>query len=425
MRLIHYTLRNLFVPIGLLFAAWGFVFYLLILHEVEDETNDTLANYKEIIIRSALSDSTMLRDHTHTDIMTRYQIREVTAEEARLDQDLFYDTTVYIEIEQEDEPVRALRTYFMSKDHRYYELILEISTLEQEDMIETMVWGMTALYVLMLSCILLIIHRGFNRSFRPLYRLLDWLRNFRVGKPNEPLDNPTRIDEFRILNEAVRESSLQNERLYDRQKQFVENAAHELQTPLAICMNKLEMLSERSDCTEGQLREIGGLHQALGGIIRLNKTLLLLSRIENRQFPDTVPVCLNRLVRRIADDIGEIYEERSITLRIEERGELRQEMNESLATTLVTNLVKNAYVHNRDGGRIEITVEPRRLTLASSGMGQPLEPDSLFTRFSRQTNKKESTGLGLAIVKSIADRYHIRVDYRFEGGLHQFSLFFP
>lgn len=108
MKLIHYTLRNLFVPILVIFAAWGCVFCLMILHEVEDETNDSLENYKEIIIRSALADSTLLKDHV--DIMTRYYIREVPESEAKLDKDEFYDTTVYIEIEQEYEPVRALRT---------------------------------------------------------------------------------------------------------------------------------------------------------------------------------------------------------------------------------------------------------------------------------------------------------------------------
>ena len=172
MKLIHYTLRNLFVPILVIFAAWGCVFCLMILHEVEDETNDSLENYKEIIIRSALADSTLLKDHV--DIMTRYYIREVPESEAKLDKDEFYDATVYIEIEQEYELVRALRTYFMTKDRKFYELTLELSTLEQEDMIETIIWSMAVLYIALISCILFVIHRGFKRSFKPLYKLLSF-----------------------------------------------------------------------------------------------------------------------------------------------------------------------------------------------------------------------------------------------------------
>ncbi len=245
MKLLHSTLRDLFIPILVIFAAWGCVFCLVILHEVEDETNDSLENYKEIIIRSALADSTMLKDHV--DIMTRYYIREIPEDEAKLDKDEFYDTTVYIEIEQEYEPVRALRTCFMTKDHRFYELTLELSTLEQEDMIRAIIWSMAVLYIVLISCILFVIHRGFKKSLRPLYRLLGWLKDFQVGKDNPTLDNPTPIEEFRILNDTVQESAGQSDRLYNKQKQFVENAAHELQTPLAVCKDKLE----RGSAAEG------------------------------------------------------------------------------------------------------------------------------------------------------------------------------
>ena len=385
MKLIHYTLRNLFVPILVIFAAWGCVFCLMILHEVEDETNDSLENYKEIIIRSALADSTLLKDHV--DIMTRYYIREVPESEAKLDKDEFYDATVYIEIEQEYEPVRALRTYFMTKDRKFYELTLELSTLEQEDMIETIIWSMAVLYIALISCILFVIHRGFKRSFKPLYKLLSWLKSFQVGKYNPPLNNPTPIEEFKILN-------------------------------------KLELLSEHPDCTEDQLKEIAGLHQALNGIIRLNKSLLLLSRIDNKQFPETRDICLNHLIHKILEGINDIYERKALHLRVSEKESLVCTMNESLATTLITNLIKNAYVHNYEKGDIGITISRRMLTIANTGIDKTLDKELLFARFASQSKQQESTGLGLAIVKSIVDLYSIRIDYQYANGMHTFTLLF-
>ena len=422
MRLSYYTLRNLFIPILLLFSVWGCVFCFLILHEVEDETDDTLENYKEIIIRSALRDTSLLKDHV--DIMTRYYIHEVSEKEAKLHKDEFYDSTVYMEIEDEDEPVRVLRTYFRANGNRYYELVLEISTLEQDDMIETIIGSMVALYFIMFACILYIVHRGFKKSSQPLYKLLNWLEHFHVGKENLPLDNPTPIKEYQILNRAVEESAKRSDRLYNEQKQFVENAAHELQTPLAICVNKLELLSEHPDCTESQLQEIAGLHQALQGIIHLNKTLLLLTRIDNKQFPDTQKICLNNTIHHYAEDISDIYENKKIQLHFSERERLICTMNESLAPTLITNLLKNAFVHNVEGGRIEITTFSKRLVIANTGVNEPLHTDRLFNRFSRQSDKKESTGLGLAIVKSIADLYGWRIDYQYMNKMHYFSLFF-
>ena len=80
MKLIHYTFRNLSIPLLIILTAWACCFYFVIMHEIDDETNDSLENYKEIIIKSVLADSTLLRDHV--DIMTKYYIREVPEAEA-------------------------------------------------------------------------------------------------------------------------------------------------------------------------------------------------------------------------------------------------------------------------------------------------------------------------------------------------------
>lgn len=423
MKLIHYTLRNLFIPLLAVFVAWACVFYGMILHEVNDETNDTLQNYKDIIIRSVLADTTLLKDHV--DIMTRYYIREVPAEEARLDEDEFYDSTAYIAIEMEDEPVRVLRTYFMTADRKYYELTIETSTLEKEDMIETIVWSMAVLYLLLIGCILVVFRYAFRKSFRPLYRLLNWLKQFRLGKKNPPLDNPTPIEEFGILTETVKESVRRSDELYNKQKQFVENASHELQTPLAICMNKLELLSENPDCTEGQLSQIAVVQHTLNNIIRLNKSLLLLSRIENKQFPDTQEICLDQLVRDILEEFSEMYRHKAIRLSGEHTSPLICTMNESLAVTLVTNLVKNAFVHNYEGGEIHIATSRRTFIIANTSSSAALDPATLFNRFARQTDRQGSTGLGLAIVKSIADVYDIQINYTYKNGMHHFHFIFP
>lgn len=422
MKLLHYTLRNLLVPLLTLFVGWGFLFYGMILHEIDDETDDSLENYKDLIIRSALADSSLLKNHI--DILTRYYIREVTAEEARPDQEEFYDSTVHIDMELEDEPVRGLRTWFMTADRRFYELTIETSTLEKKDMVHTILWSMALLYLALIGCILLVIHLAFRNSFKPLYKLLDWLKHFHIGKDNPPLHNPSRIEEFDILTATVEESSRRSNALYKEQKQFVENASHELQTPLAVCLNKLELLGEHPDCTEAQLREIASLQQTVGRVIRLNKSLLLLSRIDNKQFPDTREICLNSLLGDLLESFSQLYEHKAIRLEIDDRAPLLCTLNESLAATLVTNLVKNAFVHNYEEGWIGITTGRQTLEIANTGIDAPLNTDSLFNRFARQSEQKESTGLGLAIVKSIADLYAIGITYAFEAGRHVFRLTF-
>lgn len=421
MKLIHYTFRNLSIPLLIILTAWACCFYFVIMHEIDDETNDSLENYKEIIIKTVLADSTLL--HDHVDIMTKYYIREVPESEADLDKDEFFDSTTYIEIEMEDEPVRVLRTWFMTADRKYYELTIETSTLEKEDMAEAIFVSIIILYVSLLCCILLVSHFVFKSSFRPLYTLVKWLKEYRPGKQQAPLVNQTKVEKFKILNQAIQTATNRSTEMYNQQKQFVENASHELQTPLAICMNKLELLSENPDCTEEQLSEIAGINHTLRGIIKMNKSLLLLSRIDNKQFPDTSEIDFNKLIDKYLPDFEDMYEYKNIHVTYTETGTLIYTMNESLASTLLSNLLKNAFIHNIESGSIAISVTGRTLTISNSSESTGLNKATLFNRFEKQTHKKESTGLGLAIVKSIISIYGIDIKYEYNG-LHKFILTF-
>lgn len=422
MKLIHHTFRNLSIPLLAILTVWACCFYFVILHEIDDETNDSLANYKEIILKTVLADTTLL--HDHVDIMTRYYIRQVPEEEADLDKDEIFDSTTYIEIEMEDEPVRVLRTWFMTSDRKFYELTIETSTLEKEDMAETIFWSIVILYACLLCCILLVSHFVFKSSFRPLYTLVNWLKAYRLGKQSAPLVNETKVDEFKILNTAIRNTMQQSTEMYNQQKHFVENASHELQTPLAICMNKLELLSENPDCTEEQLTEIAGINHTLRGIIKMNKSLLLLSRIDNKQFPDIAEINFNQLTGQYLPDLEEMYEHKNIRVSYTETATLIYAMNESLASTLISNLLKNAFIHNKkSGGTIDITISGRTFAIANSSDSPALNETALFNRFEKQTHRKDSTGLGLAIVKSITSIYGIEIKYAYNGH-HQFILTF-
>ena len=421
MKLIHYTIRNLSVPLLIIMFTWACVFYFLVLHEVNDETNDTLQNYKEIIIKQALADSTFLKDDVN--IMNSYYIREIPENEANLAKDIFYDSTKYIEIEDEDEPIRVLKTNFMTSNGKFYELKIEISTLEKEDLTETIFWGIIFLYVLLLCCLLIVIHFVFKKSFRPLYTMLEWLRHYNPARPIKPLDNDTSVEEFDTLNKAFKEAAERGISLYNQQKQFVENASHELQTPLAVCMNRLELLSENPACTEELLSEIEGIHNYLHHISKLNKSLLLLSRIDNKQFPDTQNISISKIVKNVLEQFSEIYEEKHIRSYFMNETPLSVTMNTALAEALVTNLIKNAFIHNIREGEIFIHTTENQLIIENTSDCTELNKEKLFQRFGKQNNRPNTNGLGLAIVKSITTLYNIDISYSYNGK-HRFVLTF-
>lgn len=421
MKLLSYTYRKLALLLFLLMAVWGVLFYYAIIDEVVDETDDTLENYGEILMESALHDPSILE--TEGSLMSFYKFTPISEEEGRHYRQVFYDATVYIELEDEDEPVRVMCTAFRMPDGQYYELKLMISILERDDMVEAMLWYLGALFLLFLICTSIGIQLVLKGVFRPLHRLLDWLYCIQPGKEVPPLDNPTKIREFRQLSDAALDMGNRSYKAYEEQKQFIENASHELQTPLAIVRGKVELLAESEGMTEQQMEQLDEIYATLGRAVKLNKSLLLLSRIENGQYTEMEDVSVDEILDELLPDLMDIYEHKQVRLiRKREEQPFIIRCNHSLAQILVSNLVKNSLLHNREGGELQVLTTPTSLVIKNTG-DVPLDGEKLFRRFYHgMDGKKDSTGLGLAIARSIALSSSLKLTYEWQDGMHTFRL---
>lgn len=421
MKLLSYTYRKLALLLFLLMAVWGVLFYYAIIDEVVDETDDTLENYGEILMESALHDPSILE--TEGSLMSFYKFTPISEEEGRHYRQVFYDATVYIELEDEDEPVRVMCTAFRMPDGQYYELKLMISILERDDMVEAMLWYLGALFLLFLICTSIGIQLVLRGVFRPLHRLLDWLHCIQPGKEVPPLDNPTKIREFRQLSDAALDMGNRSYKAYEEQKQFIENASHELQTPLAIVRGKVELLAESEGMTEQQMEQLDEIYATLGRAVKLNKSLLLLSRIENGQYTEMEDVSVDEILDELLPDLMDIYEHKQVRLiRKREEQPFIIRCNHSLAQILVSNLVKNSLLHNREGGELQVLTTPTSLVIKNTG-DVPLDGEKLFRRFYHgMDGKKDSTGLGLAIARSIALSSSLKLTYEWQDGMHTFRL---
>ena len=421
MKLLSYTYRKLALLLFLLMAVWGVLFYYAIIDEVVDETDDTLENYGEILMESELHDPSILE--TEGSLMSFYKFTPISEEEGRHYRQVFYDATVYIELEDEDEPVRVMCTAFRMPDGQYYELKLMISILERDDMVEAMLWYLGALFLLFLICTSIGIQLVLKGVFRPLHRLLDWLHCIQPGKEVPPLDNPTKIREFRQLSDAALDMGNRSYKAYEEQKQFIENASHELQTPLAIVRGKVELLAESEGMTEQQMEQLDEIYATLGRAVKLNKSLLLLSRIENGQYTEMEDVSVDEILDELLPDLMDIYEHKQVRLiRKREEQPFIIRCNHSLAQILVSNLVKNSLLHNREEGELQVLTTPTSLVIKNTG-DVPLDGEKLFRRFYHgMDGKKDSTGLGLAIARSIALSSSLKLTYEWQDGMHTFRL---
>lgn len=140
------------------------------------------------------------------------------------------------------------------------------------------------------------------------------------------------------LNTAAQQAVDRSEELLEQQKQFIGNASHELQTPLAVLGGRMEYMLDHAGLDEQTMGEVIQMQRTLGHIVRLNKTLLLLAKIDNGQFPENTDVDISAMIREQKELYDDIYEERDIRCDMHLTGSFLVRMNESLASVLVSNL---------------------------------------------------------------------------------------
>lgn len=421
MKLQNYTLRYLAITLLAVIPIWAGLFYVLILDEVYDNIDDDLKNSKIIIIRQAFADEKLL--NTPEFGINKFTIKPLPKGNYSY-KDEFSSSSEFMEYDDDNEPIRTLTTVFNDKNGNPHELTIKASIVEEDELLEDLALALLGLYVMLVISILVVNHFLLKRIWKSFHAILTNLKNFKLGTGTriKPVSSP--IDEFETLAKEVEEMLQRNEMIYSSQKQFIENASHELQTPLAISINKLELFAENNTLPEEQMIEIGKITDTLNRLVRLNKSLLMLSKIENQQFSEEEFINFNELIRQLTEDFSDLADFKKVAITITETAILQFNMNKGLATALVSNLLKNALIHNHHGGSVEFIINEHDFTILNSGTTSPLNPEVIFNRFYRHTNTNESTGLGLAIVKSIINTYAISVAYTFNGN-HLFKIIFP
>ncbi len=419
MKLLNYTSAYFAGIMLIIITAWAAVFYYIMLGEIYDSIDDGLDNQKGLVIQKASVDTALLSksDFEEND----YAIREISRVDALNFQDIYKDTMMYMQNEKSDEPVRLLQTVFL-QNGRYYKLQVATSMVEEDDLIKQLFYSILWLYIGLVVTIILFNNFLLKKIWKPFYDLLKQMKKFRLDKA-DPLSMPeTNIDEFRLLNDTAQRLLKRNIEVYNSQKDFIGNASHEIQTPLAISINKLETLAESENLSEDQTALVGSVLDNLERLSRLNKSLLLLTRIENKQFVEETAVNINTATKKIVEDFSDQSSYNELVISITENDKCIQNMNEDMASILITNLVKNAIVHNKPGGSVHIIVDKQAVSVVNSGIVGPLNQEIIFNRF-QGAPTPGSTGLGLAIVKAICDLYHFQVSYRYDQ-LHIFKVQF-
>jgi len=328
----------------------------------------------------------------------------------------------YDSIERDERPFRQLSSSVDVKGKSYL-LTVRMSLVDNNDLVMTIGVVQIVLSVFLVIGLLLLNRTLSKRLWRPFYKMLEHLKAYELDK-NElvPLEK-SNIIEFNDLNKAISHLIERNRKIFLQQKEFLEDASHELQTPIAIFQSKLDKLMQSPSLSQSDAETLQELEVTAQRMARLNKNLLLLSKIDNDQFMNTEIVDLERIIELQLSFLRPMAELEGITIRASiERKQLKA--NRTLIEILITNLLHNAIRYSPKNQEINISIKGNSLIVDNKGNPLKMEPEKMMVRFKKESSDPNSVGLGLSIIKKICDRYAYTITYKYENGSHFFTITF-
>jgi len=333
------------------------------------------------------------------------------------------DTLILNLKENEQEEYRQL-TVIKHIHSKCYKIVVRESKLESEDLVQTLA-GITLLAILFLTGSLILINRKVARSvWAPFDKNLKTIEGFSLHERMPIQLEQTGITEFDALNDVVTRLTGQIIADFQNLKQFSEDASHEIQTPLAIVSAKLESLLNDQELSENQLKTVQSAHRSVQRLSKLNKELLLLTKIENNQFLSVEKISPGKIIHQKLDDFQELLMLKRITVEYQFPDDFEIESNPILADRLINNLLSNAINHNIADGLIGITLNSKSLEIRNTGLTQIQHPERLFSRFYKENASSNSVGLGLSVVQKICEVQGWKVSYSFSEEMHKFQVDF-
>lgn len=418
-KLLYKTQRTYLYFLILLFAIVAPLFYLiantLYLHEIDE----TLLLTKSEFLNNSIS-KLELND---IPVWNRFNNNIEIQNSIGLKTDTLFNKLYFNFLENENEPYRVLNSPIRIEG-KPYTLSIKSSLLESKDLIFTIAILFVVILVLLFFGILLINKFLSTRLWKPFYQTLQKIENFEIDKHSKPDFINSDIEEFDRLNKSIEKLIERNLIIYNNQREFVENAAHELQTPIAMFKAKIDTLIQRPDVTQKQWEILNSVNDTISRLNRLNRNLLLLSKIDKHYFSETETFSMKELIEKQLDFFIEQAKQKSIQIKTDFENDFNVNSKNGLTEIMFNNLLLNSISHNVQYGIINIRLAKKVLIISNTGKAEELPPEKLFNRFSKSNESVQGNGLGLAIVKKIADLNNWSITYSFSENKHSFSVQF-
>ncbi|MCF6296488.1 MAG: HAMP domain-containing histidine kinase [Flavobacteriaceae bacterium] len=415
MRLIQKSKQTYIIYSIIIFIVSSIVIFFTLKNVFTEKQDERLNFHKELIAKKIKYDYP-LPIFEVDDFESKTHIKDT----------LYYKDTTFLHIVNGVEVRERYRqlTSYETLHGKTYKIITRDSQVKNEDFILVITISVAIVIFLLILTIFLANTIVLKNALHPFYENLEILKNFSVEN-NQPIFlQESEIDEFQELNSSLIKLTNKINSDFNNLKEFTENASHEMQTPLAIMQSKSELLMQSEGLNSSQKKQIKSIYLATQRLSKLNKTLLLLSKIENQQFSEKEDISINKTIDRQLEIFEDFIDNKKIKITKKYTENVIKPTNSMLFDMVISNLISNAIKHNFKGGNINITTSNDFITFSNSGEALKLSSKSLFERFKKESNSSDSFGLGLAIVKKVCNLNDWKIEHNYIENQHNFSIYF-
>lgn len=418
MRLISKTiLYYLLISLPLLIIA-GFLSYYLIRSEVRDGTDEML--WKEKLHSEELI---KIQPQIKKTYLSSDSLSSIAPTSFHKDEYIYSDTSVFDKTDKEEINFRSLKSYSNINDQTFL-IVVAKPTLEEDELLEGLFTAFAIIFGFLMLAFFAVNWLLSKTLWKPFYKTLDSLNKYDLKNYTHANFSASNTKEFGQLNSALNKMT---EKIYSdflQQKEFTENASHEMQTPLAVIKANISLLMQSPNLKEEEMGQLQAIDNTTKKLASLNKALLLLAKIENNQFKENSIVSIKDTTIKVIGHFEDLITAKNISIENKITTDLEVNINPTLADILITNLIQNAIRHNINGGKIIAEIQDNSLVISNTGEPLKINSNELFTRFKKNDASKESLGLGLSIVKSITELYNYSITYIYKNSRHTFTLNF-
>ena len=311
-------------------------------------------------------------------------------------------------------------TFLVTVNKENFLVTVNKSETETEELLKLIILVTISMVAMILLFNYLINRRLITSIWQPFYNTINSIKDYAANQQSLTLSKEP-IDEINLLNESLNRMTEQIHKDFYALRSFTENASHEMQTPLAIIRTKVEALYQHAEGKEIMMQQLLSIEDACLKLSKLHQSLLLLTKLENKQFILNETIQLSSILKEKCEERNDLIDSKHIELKID-ASEFVMHFHQHLAEILISNLLNNAIRYTANGGAISIILNQQLLKVSNTAIAGSLDTERVFTRFYKAS--ETGTGLGLSIIKEICASAGFEIAYQYEHEMHHFIINF-